>query len=84
MSNYKVGDKVILGEHTGKRNWIYSMDKYVGKVATLNKFYRADAGYPDRWYVDLDGGGHVWHEENFNQCPCKAVKKCMTHRRRLS
>jgi hypothetical protein len=78
MSNYKPGDKVILGEHTNGYGFGVSMQQYVGKVATLT--YKNKAGSKQSWYVDIDGGAYWWLEENFNQCPCK-VRLCVKHRK---
>ena len=77
MSNYKPGDKVILGEHTNGYGFVASMQQYVGKVATLTRFQSSTR---PSWYVDIDGGASWWLEENFNQCPCK-VRLCVKHRK---
>jgi hypothetical protein len=80
MSKYKVGDKVILGEHTNRYGFGFHMDQYVGKVATLTRKNRG-IDKPS-WYVDIDVGCSWWLEENFNQCPCKQVRTCLKHRKR--
>jgi len=80
MSIYKVGDKVILGEHTNRYGFGLSMEPYLGEVATLQR--KATGITRPAWYVDIDGGWNWWLEENFNQCPCKQVKMCVKHKRR--
>lgn len=81
MSRYKVGDKVILGEHSNRYGFGFRMDQYVGKVATLT---RKNHGIDKpSWYVDIDAGCCWWLEENFNQCPCSnKVRTCLKHRKR--
>jgi hypothetical protein len=75
---YKVGDRVILGEHPGRKNWSDTMDQWVGKEAVLVK---RSAYYPDQWRVDIDKGGWSWQENSFDQCPCK-INSCLRHKRK--
>jgi hypothetical protein len=82
---YKVGDRVILGKHINRENFIDWMDQFVGKEVILHsKPYMPVGGKPS-WYVSLPNTieriGCYWHEDVMTLvgCPCH-VKNCLTHR----
>jgi hypothetical protein len=69
-SKFKVGDQVILGRHDpnpsllGFVNWTIGMEKYVGKIATLNHLFPLDLRHGYTWGVDIDLSVYAWHEKN--------------------
>jgi hypothetical protein len=74
-SKFKVGDQVILGRHDvdphsiyGFANWEPSMEKYVGKIATLKRTFAVHATHGYQWQIDIDGGVWSWHEKNMLSC----------------
>ena len=68
---FKVGDKVILGEHEQidpddyeSKHWFKNMSKYVGETAIITDICGKD-DYNCRIYVvDVDDGYHYWRGIN--------------------
>jgi|ERR1700722_9092498 len=81
MARFKVGDRVILGDHVingVQVDWNPNMLQYVGKVATLVKRYK----YPVpigrvAWNVDLDNTYHYWYEDNMKPAIEYPDQKCI-------
>jgi hypothetical protein len=75
---FKIGDKVILGAHdyneynTYRIDWDENMDRYVGKVATLQKSHDGVA-----WYVDIDNGIYYWFAANMKPAYHNPDQKCV-------
>jgi transcription antitermination factor NusG len=65
FEEFKVGDKVILGEHTScceqdNLNWSLDMNDYIGKVATITGFASSSLDRTPTAYVDIDNGEFIW------------------------
>jgi hypothetical protein len=85
MSNFKVGDVVILGKHSHIKGfgveWSWLMDRFVGTKATLLGIY--DKEEPIRWIVS--GNDHKWRQANFTRVVeypdqvCNECKKPCPH-----
>lgn len=79
MARFKIGDKVILGDHYingDHRDWNQeTMPKYVGKVATIIRNHDVFR-HGQAWNVDLDGGAHYWYEANMKPAINYPDQKC--------
>lgn len=72
FDGFKVGDRVILGEHTtisGSKNWSDSMKKFVGCRATITKLGSKESNGSHNVYVDIDGGSWVWRTRDMKRPP---------------
>jgi hypothetical protein len=82
---YKVGDRVILGKHINRENFIDYMDQFVGKEVILHSIPYMLVGGKPSWYVSLPNTieriGCYWHEDvmQFVGCPCN-INTCLKHR----
>lgn len=74
MAKFKVGSKVILGDHyiNGAHvDWNPDMQRYVGKAATITKVQGVSS-----YYVDIDNGRYYWFEHNMKPAVEKPDQKC--------
>jgi hypothetical protein len=85
MARFKVGDKVILGDHhiNGEDvNWNPIMKGYVGrKTIIVKQYHPSNSRHGASWYVDADGGMYYWYEANMKpilEYPDQKCSECQT------
>jgi hypothetical protein len=79
MARFKIGDKVILGDHFiegAQRDFNEDhMPAYVGKQATIVRAY-GERQWGMGWYVDIDGGQYYWYEQNMKPYMMHPDQRC--------
>lgn len=64
---FQVGAKVLLGRHqdvNGEINWSSSMDRYIGKEASITQLRQKDDRHCEIVRVDIDSGEYYWRISN--------------------